>query len=128
MRAVPAWLVAGLAALALSVRPVHAATAVGTSVIGTNEQWSLAGSPYVVSGTVSVSLQGSLTIQQGVVVELASNGQIIGASVRCTPAPVTTQDWSFIFCRVGCIPSTERSVVTRSPVRSLLRSRERLAS
>jgi len=66
--------------LLTAVNPTCAVpTTVGTTTIDTKVLWSLAGSPYTVMGTVSISLLGSLTIQQGVLVRLDREGEIFGS-------------------------------------------------
>jgi RHS repeat-associated protein len=71
-----------------SARPAQAATHIGTTTYTTNTTWTLANSPYILDGNVTVAAAATLTIQPGVVVKL--NGQFRSLFVNGTLSAVGT--------------------------------------
>src|SRR6202049_2366813 len=80
-----------------------------TSNVKTNTEWTVAGSPYVIVNTISVSSGVTLTVDAGVVVEFGSGNYLIvngtltaagasGSRVSFTSASATPAagDWGFV--------------------------------
>lgn len=70
-----AWWFALAALLMLLASAVHAQTAVNGPLTA-NTRWSLAGSPYIVSGDVAIQGGAVLTIEPGVVVSMAAGARL----------------------------------------------------
>ena len=66
-----------LATIFLAPRPVYAETLVPAGTIGTNTTWTLAGSPYIVQGSLYLPSGKTLTVEPGVVVRFAQNTEFV---------------------------------------------------
>src|SRR2546423_4985137 len=75
--------------------PASAATQLGSVTYSADSTWGVAGSPYVVAGTVGVAAGATLTIQPGVVVKFSGYGS--GMSVSGTLHAVGTTADPIVF-------------------------------
>ena len=92
------WLagVAAFAGVALSgAAPASAATTIGSTTYASDYTWTVAGSPYVVTGTVGVAAAATLTIEPGVVVKFS--GTDAGMSVAGRLSAVGTATSPIVF-------------------------------
>jgi flagellar hook assembly protein FlgD len=84
------------------------ATNVSANIMA-NTEWTVAGSPYVVTSSISVSSGATLTVDPGVVVEIGSacsltvNGTLMAAGTSASPISFTSAaatpapgDWSYV--------------------------------
>jgi hypothetical protein len=63
--------------LLVSAGPAYAATHIGTTTYTSNTTWTLANSPYVLDGDVTVAAGVTLTVEPGVIVKLNGTGRTL---------------------------------------------------
>jgi len=89
-----------------------------SSNVTTNTEWTVAGSPYVITAAISVNSGVTLTVDPGVVVEFASgnyltvNGTLTAAGTAASPISFTSAsatpaagDWGFVSFTAGASAS-----------------------
>jgi flagellar hook assembly protein FlgD len=89
-----------------------------SSNITTNTEWMVAGSPYVITATISVSSGVTLTVDPGVVVQFSNgnylvvNGTMMAVGTSASPISFTSAsatpaagDWSFVSFTAGASAS-----------------------
>ena len=78
-----------LAALLLRTGTASAATMISGGNLG-NQSWTVAGSPYIVTGDSTIQVGATLTIQPGVTVELVT-GDVQASGLSTTRVELTIQ-------------------------------------
>ena len=108
-----------------------AAPALGSTnvsgTISTNTEWTVAGSPYIATGSVTVALGVVLTIDSGVTVKMSPqtylqvSGRLLASGTSASPITITSSqstpgagDWAYLRFYTGSDPASQLSYVTVS--------------